>query len=74
MCGATELTGQAKDFGARELMGELHSRRGRRSGLAAYFAGITVPACVYKDSSLCAADGFRNFGQELLQPHDLYFR
>jgi hypothetical protein len=55
-------------------MGKFDSRQGRSNGLAAYVAGFTVPACVYKNCSLCAADGFRNFGQKLLQPHDLYFR
>ena len=54
-------------------MGELHFRQGRSDGLAADVAGVTVPACVYKNYSLGTADGFRNFGQELLKPHDLYF-
>jgi hypothetical protein len=73
-CGAIELAGQAEGFGGRELMGELDSRRGRSDGLAAYVARLTVPACIYKNRSLCATDGFRNLGQELLKPHDLYFR
>jgi hypothetical protein len=72
--GAIQLAGEAEDVGGRELMGELYSRRGCSDGLAAYVAGFPVPACVYKDYSLGAADRFRNFGQELLKAHDLYFR
>jgi hypothetical protein len=65
--GPIQLAGQAEDFGGRELMGELDPRRGCSDGLAAYVAGVAVPACVYKNCSFDAADGFRNFGQELLE-------
>jgi hypothetical protein len=72
-CGAIELAGQAKDFRGRELMGELHSRRGCRDGLAAYVAGFALATCVDKNHGIGVADGFCYLWQELSQLENLYF-